>query len=189
MACAPRCGVEPAGACLIAVVCGHRLRHGTGWAGSYLVCSEVCMVGSTQPTWKEVERALVGVQKRGMSENGPWVMAHSRDTPDTNWASHLGPPLCSSCHTPQLSKIKQAHIPLQRGGVCVGGWLQLGARWVKVVVGENHTKLCRCVTQSHWLVNARIPVKPVKPKSNPCHGYRLSEGYKLTSCTHIRSHP
>jgi len=69
--CAPRCGVEPAGAHLIAVACGHRLRRGTGWAGSYLVCSEVCMVGSTQPMWKEVERALVGVQKRGMSENGP----------------------------------------------------------------------------------------------------------------------
>jgi len=83
-----------------------------------------------QPMWKEVERALVGVQKRGMSENGPWVMACSRDTPDTNWASHLGPPLCSSCHTPQSSKIKQAHIPLQRGGACVGSWLQLGARWV-----------------------------------------------------------
>jgi len=130
MACAPRCGVEPAGARLIAVACGHRLCRGTGWASSYLVCSEVCMVGSMQPTWKEVERALVGVQKRGMSENGPWVMARSRDTPDTNWASHLGPPLCSSCHTPQSSKIKQAHIPLQRGGACVGGWLQLGARWV-----------------------------------------------------------
>jgi len=29
------------------------------------------MVGSMQPTWQEVEGALVGVQERGMSKNGP----------------------------------------------------------------------------------------------------------------------
>ena len=29
------------------------------------------MVGSTQPMWQEVGGALVGVQKRGMSENRP----------------------------------------------------------------------------------------------------------------------
>ena len=42
-----------------------------GWAGSRHVCSKVCVVGSTQPTWWEVEGALVGVQERGISENGP----------------------------------------------------------------------------------------------------------------------
>jgi len=46
------------------------------------------------------------------------------------WASHLlGPPLCSSCHTPRSKKIDAAHIPLERGGACLGGWPQLGVSW------------------------------------------------------------
>jgi len=48
--------------------------------------------------------------------------------------------LCSSCHIPWSSKIKPAHIPLERGGACVGRWLQLGVSWVMGVEGGGGRK-------------------------------------------------
>jgi len=63
-ACALRCGVEPAGAHLIAVVCGHRLHRGTGWAGtsSYhfydKIQSSACTTLSTLPRVEMINTAL-----------------------------------------------------------------------------------------------------------------------------------
>jgi len=77
MACALRCGVEPAGACLIAVACGHHLRRGTGWAGSYLVCSEVCVVRSMQlvfgspVTGLEKDHDQTGLTEKDCKLSGP----------------------------------------------------------------------------------------------------------------------
>jgi len=51
--------------------------------------------------------------------------------------------LCSSCHTPWSSKIKPAHIPLERGETCVGRWLQLGVSCMMGIEGGGRRKPCQ----------------------------------------------
>jgi len=131
----------------------------------------------------------------GKRDKREQAMTHGLFSQHTNWASHLlGPPLCSSCHTPQLSKNKPAHIPLERGGACVGSWLQLGVRWVMGGEGGGRRKprqgYCVAVCDSITLTSkCRKAHQPVQDLSNPCRGYGLSEGCKLTSRTCTCSHP
>jgi len=117
MACAPRCGVEPACARLIAVACGHRLRHGTGWAGSYLVCSKVCVVGSSKPTSLSRGEGCVWVVGCSWELDG-WGWWWEKTTPNcvAVWLDHTDRQMLEYLSNP--SNPSQTHV--------------VGTGWVRV---------------------------------------------------------
>jgi len=70
-------------------------------------------------------------------DSWPVLMTHQLGLP------LAGSPLVFLLPYPQSSKKKPAHIPLERGGACVGSWLQLGVRWVMGGEGGGRRKPCQ----------------------------------------------
>ena len=150
-------------------------------------------------------RGISRGQERGMSENGPWVMAHSHDTP-------TGPPTCwvPPCDLPAIPPDRVSpHLSGDDRGMCgqlaaVGskmgdGWWR---RWKKTMpralcgrVWLNHTD--RQVPQdpstrvagTGWVRVANsqpVPAPAVTCSTNP-HGF-VNPWHSLATAAHYQQH-